>query len=297
VESRNLTFAKLHFIVLILGFTAILGKLISVDATELVWYRTLLAGISAWIVLKIRGTHLRFPFRSIGMLLLTGLIVGAHWITFFHAIKVSNVSVALACFSSTTLFTAFIEPLSQGRKISWVEVLIGGIIILGINTIFQFETRYAEGIIYAVVSAFLASMFSVINKNISLKYSPLAINFYEMTGAFAGISVFALCSSQLAVFELDISVNDWMYLLILALFCTTYAFTATVELMKKLSAYTVVLSINLEPVYGIIMAFFIFGESEYMSEGFYIGTTILISSVFGYYAYQINQKKRSNKRL
>lgn len=285
---------SLHFVIIILGFTAILGKLISLPAVQLVWYRTLIAFIGIFIYLKFKKINYRIPLKNVLSILGIGVIVAAHWICFFHAVKVSNVSVTLGCLATTTLFTSFLEPITQKRRISLLEVFIGLIVIVGLYMIFQFETKYTLGIIFSVICAFLAGLFSVLNKNISLKFDPTVISFYEMISGFLAISIYMLTFENIATIDLSLSTNDLIYLLLLGIVCTAYAFVVQVGIMKVLSAYTVVLSINLEPVYGIIAANFIFGESEHMTTGFYSGTLLIILSVFLYPVIK-NYLQRGNK--
>ncbi len=279
------TFSKhvsLHFVVVLLGFTAILGALITLSAVDLVWYRMLMAFVGLWIFFLIRGIPFRLTIQKIIPLLGIGVVVALHWITFFHAIKVSNVSVTLGVFASTTLFTSFLEPLTQKRRIFWLEVLIGLVILCGIYLIFQYEFQFMEGILYSLLSALLNGLFVVLNRNISLRHHPSVISFYEMIGGFICVSLFLLFSGGFTPEFFSVSNADLFYLLILGFVCTAYAFTAIVDVMKVLSAYTVVLAVNLEPVYGIIMARFFFPEAERMSGGFYLGTLIILISVFSY---------------
>ncbi|HOY33352.1 MAG TPA: EamA family transporter [Bacteroidales bacterium] len=272
----------LHLVVIILGFTAILGKLIQLPAVELVWYRMLIAFLALIFFIFIARLPVRLPIRSVLKLFLIGIIIAAHWICFFQAIKVSNVSVTLGCLSVTTLFTSFLEPLVNRKKISLLEVIIGLIIILGIYIIFRFETRYVTGIILTIICAFLASLFSVLNKKIALHYEPEITTFYEMLAGFVVITGYLLLTNDSWALVTMPTVNDFIFLLILGIVCTAFAFSATVKIMQKLSAYQVVLAINLEPVYGIIAAYFIFGESEHMTTEFYIGAAIILLSVVLY---------------
>lgn len=275
-------YLKLHIIVLILGFTAILGKLILLPAVELVWYRMLIAFISIFIYSKINKISFRIALKEIFKMFGIGVVVAAHWICFFHAIKVSNVSVTLGCIAATTLFTSFLEPLSQHKKIRWLEVVIGLIIIAGLYMIFQFETRYVLGIFFALTCALLAAVFNVLNKNITDRYDGHVIGFYEMVAGFISISIYMLCTENISEINLSLTTSDLIYLLLLGSVCTAYAYVVTIDLMKKLSAYIVILSINLEPVYGILAAYFIFGSTEYMTLGFYAGTLLITASVFVY---------------
>jgi len=279
-NTRSLV--QLHIIVLILGFTAILGKLITIQAIELVWYRTLIAAVFLLIIIKLKKGSIKISFKEMSTYLLVGFVVAAHWITFFHAIKVSNVSVTLACLSTTTLFTGIVEPIVMKRKFYWIEAVLGIFIIIGVFMIFEFETRYKLGIMFALTSAFLAGVFSVINKKLTHGKNAQQISFYEMLGGFIIITLYLIISPGFSIGKFSITYMDIVYLLILGSICTAYAFTTVIELMKKISAYVVVLSINLEPVYGVILAYFIFGSSEYMSTGFYSGALIIILCVFMY---------------
>jgi drug/metabolite transporter (DMT)-like permease len=275
-------YVHLHFIVVLLGFTAILGALITLDAISLVWWRMLFAIGGLLIYLKYRRISTKIGWKQFVHLGFIGVLVALHWITFFHAIKVSNVSVTLGVFASTTLFTSFLEPVLQKRSIFWLEVVIGLIIIAGIYLIFQYEMQYVEGILFSLLSALLNGLFVVLNRNISRRWNPTVISFYEMIGGFIGISIYYIFTAGAGLNLFILSWHDLGWLLVLSLLCTSYAFTAIVQIMKELSAYTVVLSINLEPVYGILLAFLIFGEKETMSSGFYAGTLIILLSVFFY---------------
>ncbi len=272
----------LHFVIILLGFTAILGNLISLEAIHLVWYRMLFAFIGLLIFILIKKKRFLLNFRSIVKLLGIGVIIALHWIFFFHAINVSNVSVTLGVMASTTLFTSFIEPVFNRSRVLWLEVFIGIIVIGGLYIIFQFETQYYEGIFFALLAALLNGLFAVLNKRISLKYEPTVISLYEMLGGFGVITLFYLLTGGIDATFFKISASDLIYILILGFLCTSYAFAAIVEIMKVLTAFNVVLAINMEPVYGIIMALVIFGETEQMSPGFYLGAIIIISAVFTY---------------
>lgn len=275
-------YVELHLIVVILGFTAILGKLVQLPAPVLVWYRTMFAFIALFIWLIFSKTKFILPFRQVLKLLGIGLIVGVHWIFFFGAIKVSNVSVTLGCLASGTLFASLLEPLVFKRRVYWFEVITGLVIIFGLYLIFQFETRYIVGIIYSLIAFFLSALFTVLNKKITFNFHQNVIGFYEMVGGWLGVSVYLLVNGNMNIPDLSFGFSDFIFLTLLAVICSAYAFSAVVRIMKQISAYVVVLSINLEPVYGIILAYFIFGQSEYMTFGFYAGTVILLLSIFSY---------------
>jgi drug/metabolite transporter (DMT)-like permease len=273
---------ELHLVVLIYGFTAILGKLITLPAAQLVWYRMLIALITFYVFLRWRKTDLSLSRKQFLQLFGIGMIVALHWIAFFGAIKIANVSVALGCLATSTLFTSLLEPFFFRKRINLLEVIIGILIILGLYLIFRFETRYVTGILVALAAAFLAGLFSVLNKKMVIHHKASVISFYEMLGGLCCITIYMAVKSQ-GIMPLTLpSPSDFAYLLALGVICTAFAFAVQVRVMKHLSAYIVALTINLEPVYGILMAYFLFGESEHMTGGFYFGTTIILLSVLGF---------------
>ena len=288
---------KLHLVVLIYGFTAILGKLIPLPATQLVWYRMLIALISFYIFLRWRKTTLRIDRKQFFQLFGIGMIVAIHWIAFFGAIKIANVSVALGCLATSTLFTSLLEPFFFRKRINGVEVIVGLLIILGLYLIFRFETSYSLGILVALAAAFLAGLFSVLNKKMVIHQKASVISFYEMMGGLSAITIYLLVSGW-GKNALSIpSPTDFICLLAIGIICTAYAFAVQVKITKHLSAYIVALTINLEPVYGILMAYFLFGETEHMTSGFYLGTTIILLSVLGFPVYHFYKRKKERTRL
>jgi drug/metabolite transporter (DMT)-like permease len=271
---------KLHLIVVILGFTAILGKLITLSAVDMIWYRMLIAFVSLGIYIKYKKISVNYSIGAILQMSGVGLIIAVHWITFFYSIKISNVSVALGCFASFTFFTSILEPIIFKRKFNWLELLIGVIIVIGLYIIFQFEFRYKVGIITSIIAALLAALFTVLNKKFIANYHPVSISFFEMVSGFVWITIYMVLSGKFTNgFPLPTTI-DWLWLFVLGIVCTSYAFVVSVEVMKVVSAYTVSLAINMEPIYGIILASLIFKESEYMSVGFYAGTIIIIIAFF-----------------
>ncbi|NHM07237.1 DMT family transporter [Flavobacterium sp. CYK-4] len=278
--SDNLkSYLHLHLIVFVWGFTAVLGALISLDALPLVWYRMALAVVFIALYIWQQKIPLRLPRKVLLQLLVAGIVIALHWFTFFRAIKVSNVSVTLACLSTGAFFTSFIEPIWLRTKIVWYEVFFGLIVIGGLCLIFRVESHYLEGILLALSSAFLSATFAVINSRFAKTYNPTTISFYELIG---GVLFFTLLLAMTQSFDakfFQVSANDWFYLAILSSFCTAYAFIASVKVMKFLSPYTVMLTINLEPIYGIILAVIVFGEKEKMSTQFYIGAVIILVTV------------------
>ncbi len=269
----------LHLIVFIWGFTAVLGALISLDALPLVWFRMMMAIGFIAIYIIIKKIPIQLAPKTILLLLAAGIIIALHWLTFFMAIKVSNISVTLACLSTGAFFTAFLEPLLHKTKIVLYEVFFGLVVVFGLCIIFKVESQYTTGMLLALTSAFLSALFSVINSKFAKIYNPTIISLYELVGGVAFLSLFLLFSGSFDANFFKISTSDWFYLAILSSICTAYAFIASVGLMKYLSPYTVMLTINLEPIYGIILAIIVFQDKEKMSTAFYIGALIILSTV------------------
>ncbi|QWX84500.1 DMT family transporter [Cellulophaga sp. HaHaR_3_176] len=272
-------YIHLHFIVFIWGFTAVLGKLITLDSVPLVWYRMLIAVLLTYIFIKVKKISLKISPKKIATMAIVGAVIALHWFTFFQAIKISNVSVALATLSTGAFFTALLEPIIYKRKVIAYEIFFGLIVIFGLYIIFKVETEYAEGIIMALISAFLAAIFSLMNGKLIQTDKPSVISFYELLSGVACITIYLLFSKGFTTDFFTVSQNDWIYLFILASICTTYAFIASIKVMKFLTPYTVMLTTNLEPVYGIILAFIFLGDSEKMNPLFYLGAFIILSTV------------------
>ncbi|MDC1162537.1 DMT family transporter, partial [Tenacibaculum sp.] len=270
-ENKLNNYLLLHIIVFIWGFTAVLGALISIEAIPLVWYRMLLASIFIFIYFLFKRKSLSIDKRGFGKFLFSGIIIALHWVTFFKAIKVSNVSVALVTMSIGAFFTSLIEPIFFKRKIKILEIFLGLLVIVGLYIIFNFESQYTLGIIYAMISAFLSALFSVLNGLYVKDYEPDVISFYQLFFGSLGITLYLLVINGYSFEFFHLSSSDWFYLLILSSVCTAYAFIASVKVMKYLTPYTVMLTINLEPIYAIILALIIFKEKEQMNTEFYYG--------------------------
>ena len=277
---KNKNTLLLHLIVFIWGFTGILGALITIPSQNLVWYRMAIAILFIFLYVFTTGANLKTNPITGTKFLATGIIISLHWIFFFEAIKVANISVTLACLSSATLFTAILEPIIQKQKIVLYEILLGIAVIIGLLIIFKFETQYQRGIFYTLFSSLMASLFTVINGNYAKKHSPGKIAFYEMSGGFIAISIYLLLTSNINMSLLMISMHDIAYLLLLGTICTAFALIASINVMKELSPFTVTMTTNLEPVYGIIMAYIFFDHKEKMSTEFYFGTIVILGSVF-----------------
>lgn len=297
---KNKNLFLLHFTVLIWGFTGVLGELISVSALHLVWYRVFIAALSLLVFFAVKRKSIHVPFKKLIQIFVVGGIVGLHWVLFFHAIKISTVSVVLVTLSSLTLFTSFLEPVINKKRISPADVGVGVVIIFGIYLIFKFEIQYALGIILGLTAALCASVFSILNARMVKHTAPSIITFYEMLGAFFWVSVFMLLTGQFDD-QMKLNTSDLFYLLLLGTGCTAIAYVMGVAVMKELSAFTVALVTNLEPVYGILLALLIFGRSETMSLGFYAGSVIVLGAVFiyPYLKTRIENRKRPliNRKL
>ena len=282
-------YLKLHFIVLLWGFTAILGRLISLPSVELVFWRTGLAALGLAALLVLRRRPWRVAAADAARLLAVGALVAAHWITFFLAARLSSVSVCLAGMATLALWTSLLEPLLLWRRVRGYEVGLGLLTMGGLYLVSQAELDQLLGLGVAVLSSGLSALFSVLNSKLVKQHAPLRLTLYEMTGACLSIALFFPVYShyftQGAGLQLALSGYDWLWLLLLAGGCTVYAFSASVELMKRLSAFVVNMSINLEPVYGIVLAVIMYSfkvpgfEGEKLSAGFYAGTAIILLGV------------------
>lgn len=280
MQNDNIkSYLHLHVIVFIWGFTAVLGKLISLEALDLVWYRMLFASVIMTFVVLFNKEKIRVPFNVLIGFIVSGIIIALHWLTFYQAIKVSNVSITLACLSTGAFFASILEPIFYKRKIIWYEVLFGLIVIFGLGIIFKVETQYTTGIYLAVTSAFLSALFSVINGKYAKEYSPNVISVYELSSGFLFLSIYLFFADSFTPAFFALSSNDLLWLFLLSSICTAYAFSASVKVMKFLSPFTVMLTINLEPIYGIILVLLIFPENEKMSPMFYIGAIIILATV------------------
>lgn len=270
---------RLHLIVFLWGFTAILGKLIHAEAMALVFYRMLFAAIFLFVYLRIiKKRSIHVSLKLLLQLFGIGGLMAFHWLCFFYAIKISNVSIALSCLATSTLFASFIEPFIFRRKIDIFEVMIGVIIVICISVIFNAELHYKIGIIVGILSAFFGTLFSVLNGKMFGKTSSGNIIFYEIFGGWFLISLFFLGTGSIFSFN-EISFRDLALLTLLASVFTAFPMFESVNLMKYISPFTLILTVNLEPVYGIIFAYFIFGESEHMSPIFYIASLIMILAI------------------
>ena len=272
-------YLHLHFIVFVWGFTAVIGKLITIDALPLVWYRMLMASLVILAYILVRKFKLKVSPKTLLMLILGGIVVSLHWVTFFMAIKVSNVSIALATMSTGAFFTALLEPFWYGRKMVGYELVFGLIVMLGLYIMFRVETGHLNGILLALLSSLLSATFSLINGKLTQEQRPSVISFYELGSGVLFLSIFLLFSGSFDQKFFQLSSNDWLYIFILASVCTAYAFIASVRILKYISPYTVILTNNLEPVYGIVLGVLFLGDSEKMKPLFYVGALLILITV------------------
>ena len=270
----------LHFLVFIAGFTAILGQLISISAIPLVWYRMLFASVLVFLYVKWAKVKVQVPLKSALKLSIAGIIIALHWVAFFGAIDASNVSITLAMFSSGTFFASIIEPIVYKRRIIWYEIIFGLVVIGGVFIITQSEIAYLKGILLGVLAAFFSSLFAVLNGSFLKQHTATTISFYEFLSGVVFLSVFILFfEGGFTKDVFNLKAMDFWYLFILASVCTAYAFIAAIRVMRYISPYTVVLTYNLEPIYGILIAIFLFPEKEKMSPNFYYGASIILVTV------------------
>jgi drug/metabolite transporter (DMT)-like permease len=274
------SYLSLHLIVFIWGFTAILGALITIKAQALVWYRMLFAAIFLLLFIIIKKQSLAVSKKQLFKLILVGFLIAVHWVFFFKAIHISNVSITLTIFSFGAFFASLLEPLFYTRKLLWHEVFFGLIIIVALTLILQFEMNYFEGMMYALAAVIMGVFFTLINGKLTDEHDASVITFYEFLAGVIFISIYFLIENKFTTDFFILKVRDWILIVVLASVCTAFAFTASVKVMRELSPYTVMLTTSLEPVYGIFLAYFILGEKEEMSFEFYFGAVIIVITVF-----------------
>ncbi|GDX44197.1 permease [Bacteroidota bacterium] len=273
-------FLQLHAAIFLAGFTGIMGRLIELSEVLLVWYRMMFAAFALLLITVITKKIIKLHFSEMLRLTAIGGIVALHWVFFYGSIKYSNVSVSLVCFSAIGLFSALLDPLLSKRKFEWIELLLGLMVIIGIYLMFHFDPHFRTGILFGMISSLLAAIFPILNKKMMDKHQPETITFYEMSGGFFLLTL--LLPFYLAFFPTQYlypSTSDLIWLLVLSLFCTVLAFNLSIRSLTKISPFTVNLSFNLEPVYGIALAFIFFKEYEEVDIPFYIGIAIIFLTV------------------
>jgi len=269
-------FLQLHLAVFLAGFTGILGRLITLNEGLLVWYRLLISSATMWVLFLLLKKIQKISFRDILKITGVGFIAAMHWVTFYGSIKSANVSVALVCFSSVGFFTALLEPLIFKKRIDITELLLGVVVMIGIYIIFRFDPKYEIGIIIGIISAILGSLFPILNKSLLHRVGVETLLSYELTGGFLVLTI--LLPFYLHYFPSNQFLPGWMnlfWLLVLSWACSVWAFQLSANALKKLSAFTVNLTYNLEPVYGILLAFVVYHENKELSRWFYIGFALI----------------------
>jgi|TARA_B110000495_G_C22988162_1_gene581589 drug/metabolite transporter (DMT)-like permease len=281
MRKNNLKhYLHLHFLVFIAGFTAILGEVISIGSIALVWHRMFIALLLTFLFLIYKGYNLIINKKNLLRFSIAGIIIALHWITFFEAIEQSNISITLAMFSTGAFFASLLEPIFFKRKVRPVEIILGFLVICGVFIILNANINSFIGVVLGITSALLASLFSVLNGKLVQKNNPVVISFYEFLSGVIFILLYLIFSGNLAELTITSLISyDYLYIFILGSICTAYAFIASVHILKYLSPYTLVLTYNLEPVYGILLAIFIFPETEKMEFSFYVGTLIILSTI------------------
>lgn len=279
LSTKTYYYIILHLTVVIWGFTGILGKLINMPSSSIVLDRMLIAFLTLIIVMIVKKRKEIVLWRYKWQMLFVGFITAAHWATFFEAIKVSNISVTLCCLSSCSFFIAIIQPLFLKNKLKFYEIILGLFVVLAIYIIFSFENKFSLGIILSLFSAFFAAIFSVWNAVLIKNNSSLVITLYEMLGGTITMSLYLLMIGEFNVHSIIPYSYDLFYVLVLGIICTALAFLLGTEVLKELSPFTVSVSINLEPIYAILLALWFFGDSEIMSIEFYIGAAIILTTI------------------
>jgi drug/metabolite transporter (DMT)-like permease len=271
---------QLHAAVFLWGFTGVLGRVITLDQTWLVWYRLLITTVSLWLLYYFLKKIKRLPARSVFFIACIGVIQALHWVCFYGSIKYANITIALTTLSTSALLASVIEPLLLKKKFDWIEVSLGLFAIAGIVIIYNTHIRFSVGIVIGLISALLTVLVSVLNKKIVDDYEPEQITLYQLTGGFAGLTIL-LPLYQVFVQEKNSvpQTMDWVWLLLLSWVCTIMTFFLYIRSLKKISAFTMNLTLTLEPIYGIILAFLIYKENENLSRWFYFGFGLIALAV------------------
>ncbi len=271
---------KMHLAVFLWGFTGILGRAIELSAYPLVWYRTLITSIIFFIILIYRKEFKKISRKELFQFVRIGSIIAIHWVAFYGSIKYANASIALTCLSTAGIFTALLEPIVLKVKFNYKELLIGFVAIIGMYFIYRFEIGYATGIVLGILASLLSSIFTIMNKKIIGNYPSRMVAFYEIGSGFLFLTL--LLPVYLYYYPNTYfipSSMDWVWLLILSLCCTVWGQSLALSALKKLSSFTTVLMVNLEPVYGIILAIVVYHENKELGWGFYIGISLIAFSV------------------
>ena len=293
-ENRFRSVIHFHFIVFIFGFTSIIGALISRDAITIVWYRMIFASIILLIFMLFTNSGItKINSKKIPSLTLAGFLIASHWIAFFKSVKLVGVSPTLAMLSTGAIITAFLEPIFYKRKILIYEIIFGTIAMIGTLIIFKSTPEDFFGMSVALLATVLGVFYTLINGKLINEYSATILNFYEMTIGALFISTYMFYSGEFNKFFFQFSVNDFLWILILSSICTAYAITKSISLIKVLNPYSIMLILNMEPIYGIILALVIFGQNELMNLNFYLGLVLIMIAILSNFIYK---SRRASQR-
>ncbi len=292
-KGKSTAYLELHTAVFLFGFTGILGRLISLDAGLLVWHRLWMTAVLMFIYVKYIGKFRLLHWKEILRIAAISLAIVFHWILFYGAIKLASVSVAMICLSSITLFTALLEPILFKKSFSPVQIIFSVLVIVGVSFMAQDQQEHVVGIMVGLASAFFSALFTVLNKSIISRYDSRLLSLYEMALGFVLLTfLMPLVDMWLPLGNWMPVPSDWGYLILLSFFCTVVAFNLSLSSLRSISAFTVNLAINLEPVYGIALAFLVFQEHKLLGAGFYIGAVIILATVLGEVLWKRNREKK-----
>ena len=278
MQSRTQSLLLLHGVVVIFGFTGILGKLISIEAEPLVFWRVTLGGATTALFLWMAKRWEVWTWRGVVQAALVGWVVAAHWVTFFASIKASSVGLALTMLATAPLFVGFIEPLVFGRRIALRELAVAAMVFLGIALVFDAEQDHLTGMMLGLASALLAAVFSTVNGVLVRKHDPINLSAVELLSASVGMGLWLVLRGQWGAGVWTMTTSDWIWIAVLAVVATSFAFMVSIQVLKKLTPFESAMAINLEPIYAIVLAYVLFGER--FSPGFYAGAALVICAVF-----------------
>lgn len=293
LNDKSKSLLHLHFIIFLWGFTSILGALINLDSLPIVWYRMSIAAVmlAVYFVLFSRKSF-QIHAGALKYYALGGVLISVHWVLFFYAIKISSISLTLSILSSASLMTSVLEPIFYKRNFRSYEIFFGLFVILGLYLIFGAQQENLLGIITALACTLLSVLFSLLNGKLIEKYPANNISFYQLLIGALVMSVAMALTLESPAILFEISWEDWLWIFLLSSVCTAYATIASVVILKHVTPFTMMISLNLEPVYAIFFSLIIFGEKELMSPQFYIGVMIILGGVIGNGIYKRQAQKK-----
>lgn len=286
-------YVRMHLAIFLWGFTGLLGKLIKLNEGMLVWYRMMLSAFVLLLILLWRKSLPRLPFHKYLQIGGIGILVMLHWVAFYGSIKLASISIAMICLSSIALFASIIEPLVSRQPFDYVEIIFSAFAITGISSIYFSDVSVSTGVIVGVISALLSAIFSVFNRRIAADHDPLTISFIELTAGWLVLTTLLPLYLRIQPTEqLLPDATDWLYLMLLSVFCTVLTWILSLQALKKVSAYTMALALNLEPVYGIILAVLFAKEGKFINKWFIVGAIIIFITVVLHTLYRIHKTRK-----